>query len=307
MLGRDGPEISRLVFGTSGLAAMGEAEARRLIESAIERGVTTIELDVADQQAVAFVGNGISRGRLKGQVEILARLRPSVPFELPSPHITADDAFPAASIEDQIDTLRHALEVDRIDLIQLHAWCPEWLHEGAWLDTLRHLKSDGRIGGIGISLWDHDVDAGLEAAESRAVDAIQLMLNIFDPSAMERLLPICAQQNIGVIARAALHFGALGWQDGASDLPPLDWRSDYFEETHKREVLRRIGLLRDALGQSGNLAETGLRFALSHPAVTAVAVGMHSADHLAADIAAVARGPLEPALVQSLMRHRWLC
>jgi aryl-alcohol dehydrogenase-like predicted oxidoreductase len=47
--------------------------------------------------------------------------------------------------------------------------------------------------------------------------------------------------------------------------------------------------------------ELGLRFAISHPAISTVLVGYSTLEHLELAAAAINKGPLEPAALQHLM------
>jgi aryl-alcohol dehydrogenase-like predicted oxidoreductase len=53
------------------------------------------------------------------------------------------------------------------------------------------------------------------------------------------------------------------------------------------------------------MAQLALRFILSSPDVTTVIPGTRSPEHLEANIAAAASGPLPAALLAALREHRW--
>ena len=62
-----------------------------------------------------------------------------------------------------------------------------------------------------------------------------------------------------------------------------------------------------ALAGEGAPAELALRFALSHPAVSTVAVGMRTRAQLEANLRALEQGPLAADERAALARHSWLC
>jgi aryl-alcohol dehydrogenase-like predicted oxidoreductase len=66
--------------------------------------------------------------------------------------------------------------------------------EGYWLDELRALKEQGKARAVGISVPDHRSDMVLPIVMSGAIDSVQTVINIFDPSALENLAPICQKQ-----------------------------------------------------------------------------------------------------------------
>lgn len=56
-----------------------------------------------------------------------------------------------------------------------------------------------------------------------------------------------------------------------------------------------------------SLADMALRFCLSHPAVSTVAMGMRNRAQLEANLQAVLAGPLDPDICAALAEHAWLC
>lgn len=309
-LGRTDLTVSGYTLGTSFLERKGVdlAEAGAAVALALERGINAIEFGAGGGAADA-VGAILKRAGGEQRVHIFSRVTSLVPFDLPSPHVTAQDAYPGTHIRAETEALLKRLGVERLALQQLHAWCPEWLHEGDWLETVERLRGEGKIGGIGISLFDHDVDSALEAVASGAIDCVQVMYNVFDQGAAASLFPLCAKHNVGVIARSPLYFGALASeQQRAMSFAEGDWRRDYFFNEHLGETRERVERLArefDAVGSSAT--ETGLRFCLSHPAVSTVAVGMRTRRQVEANLQALDHGQLAAETLARLRAHRWLC
>lgn len=308
-LARTGVDVSVCTLGTSGLGRGSDAgETRKAWALAIDRGVNAIEVDAAAGTA-GPIARLLAEAQARDRVHVLARIRSLVPFDLPSPHIPADQAYPGAHIRAECEALLKAVGVERLGLLLLPDWCPEWWDEGDWLQTLASLKDEGKIAGFGISLFDHDVEAALEGAARGIVDALQVMYNILDPQASAALLPLCLRHNVGVIARSPLYYGML--------VPRLvrpagfsidDWRNEFFFDAHLDETTRRADHLETVAEQSGrSLSDLALRFSLSHSAVSTVAVGISSCAHLDANLAALERGPLSASELRALSEHRWLC
>ncbi len=155
-----------------------------------------------------------------------------------------------------------------------------------------------------MSLFDHDVAAGFEIVASGRIASVQAMYNVFDPGAARALLPLCRKHDVGVIARAPLYYGTLG---GRLEFPADDWRSDYFFEEHRRETGERLERLQAMNLPDRSLADMALRFCLSHPAVSTVAVGMRNRAQLEANLQAVLAGPLDADTCTALAKHAWLC
>jgi aryl-alcohol dehydrogenase-like predicted oxidoreductase len=307
-LGRTGLNVSACTLGTSALASPGldRREAGAMIARALEHGVNAAELDSGHGRAADLLGEVIAREGARNRVHIFARVTSRVRFDLPSPHIPAHQAYPGRHIRAETEALLRTLGVEQLGLQQIHAWCPEWLREGDWLETLHRLREEGKIAGLGISLWDHDVDAALEAAAGGLIDTVQLMYNVFDPAGAATLLPLCQRHGLGVIARAPLYFGALAWAERPA-FPSHDWRDAYFFDAHRQETYARVQRLAREAGHGSTVRETALRFALSHPAVATVALGMRTPAQLETNLAALEQGPLSAEQLQPLAAHAWLC
>lgn len=301
-LGRTGLAMSEIAIGTARLAAPDSdpAEARATIALALDRGIDTFEIDAGDSAAAALLGDVFRAERAAHRVHILARVSPRMRLDLPSPHFRAEQVYPGSHIRSETEALLSALGVERLALQQLHIWCPEWLGEGDWLDSFGQLRAAGKIAGFGVSLFDHDGDAGLEAVASGTIDAVQAMYNVFDQGAAGALFPLCRRHDVGAIARAPLYYGALA---GRRSYPEGDWRAGYFYEEHAAETCERA----ERVAAIGALPALALRFSLAHPVVSTVVTGIRTRAQLAADLAALEQGPLDADMCTALSRHAWLC
>jgi aryl-alcohol dehydrogenase-like predicted oxidoreductase len=307
-LGRTGLDVSACTVGTAGMTAhdADPGEIAAMIASALDHGVTAFEIEAGDIATATLLGTMLRRERAAGRVHIFARVTSRVRFDLPSPHVPAGQAFPGHRIRAETDALLGLLGVERLAVQHVHAWCPEWLDEGDWYETLAALRQEGKIAGIGISLFDHDIAAAFPTVASGAIDTVQLMYNLFDQGAAATgLLELCAEHDVGVIARSPLYFGAL--VDTAPTFAPDDWRASYFHDAHRRETAMRARRVADMIRPDATLTATALRFAASHRAVATVAVGMRTREHLDANLAALRLGALPPERVTQLADHRWLC
>lgn len=311
-LGRTGLDISELTIGTATLATRvrNMREASAMVAFALEQGINAVEIDAGDREAASLLGEVLRREGARNHIHVIARASSLVRFDLPSPHVPAQQAYPGWHIRAETEALLAALGVERLALQQLHAFCPEWRGEGDWQETFERLRAEGKIAGFGVSLFDHDVDAGLGIVASGAIDAVEVMYNVFDQGAAAALLPLCQGHDVGVIARSPLYFGALAPspEGGMRDFPPEDWRSDYFFDAHRRETEERVQRLAGEVEPPcRSVSDLALRFCLSHPAVSTVAVGMRTREQVEANIEALRHGPLDTGKRAALSDHKWLC
>jgi len=202
------------------------------------------------------------------------------------------------------ESLRN-LQMDSIDLLQLHVWNPEWIERDEWRRAFEDLKRSGKARAVGISLSDHDPDSGLEAVRTGLIDTVQVIYNIFDQSPEKALLPLCRSENIGVLARVPLDEGGLsGHLEESTEFPAGDFRNFYFRGDRKKQVVQHVDALRQDLN-GASVPETALRFCLSHPAVSSVIPGMRSRRHAESNTALSDQGPLSPEILRTLKRHAW--
>ncbi len=99
------------------------------------------------------------------------------------------------------------LDVEAIDLYQLHTPPLELIQHGQAFEVLRELKRQGKIRFYGIVI--HDPQEGLQAIQQGQVDAIQAIYNLFDRRIENRLLETCASTQTALIVREALARGFL--------------------------------------------------------------------------------------------------
>jgi aryl-alcohol dehydrogenase-like predicted oxidoreductase len=303
-LGRTGLSVSALTLGTGGLAATAGEGAADAFAHAIAYGVDAVELAADDAAAAALVAPLLARERARG-LHLFVRVAPLVPLPLPSPHLMADQVYPGTRLRAQVEGLLRTLRVERLAFVLLHAWSAEWSGEGDWLDTLRALRAEGKVAGFGPSLFDHDVAAGVAAVGDGTFDGIQALGNVFDPAALARLAPACAERGMAFLARSPFHYGTLAGSSGARW---GDWRDDYHDADFRAEAAERAERLAHGLAAHDvALSEAALRFTAFAPGTTSVVMGLRTRPHVDAALAAVARGPLPPEVMAVLATERWLC
>jgi aryl-alcohol dehydrogenase-like predicted oxidoreductase len=261
--------------------------------------------------ALAY-GNGHSE-RLIGQ--LLRQRKESIfvatkipPRNLRWPaHGLAHEAFPASHIVESAEASLGNLGIERIDLMQLHVWHPNWLSSAEWYDALCDLREQGKIAHFGVSVNDHQPESALDLVRSGKVDTVQVIYNIFEQAPEDQLFPLCREKNVGVIARVPFDEGALtGGITPTTRLPKKDWRNIYFKANRKELVYQRIQKLQTLLGEEApTLPLLALKFCLHHPAVSTVIPGMRSAEHAIENTSVCDSASLSSAMIAKLRPHRW--
>ncbi|MBF8774930.1 aldo/keto reductase [Pseudomonas fulva] len=140
-------------------------------------------------------------------------------------------------------TLR-SLRTDSVDLLQVHN-LRDWQQQ---LPYARELKQQGKTRYVGITHYlnaGHDEVAAI--VRSQALDFIQINYAVNAPGAARELLPLCRDKGVAVLINRAFDDGRLFAKVKDRALP--GW-------AHEQGI--------------GSWAQLFLKFALSHPAVTAV-------------------------------------
>lgn len=310
-LGRSELALSEIGYGAWGLGGMqwtdgSDSESVKALHRAFELGINLIDTALAygDGHSERLVGRAF---REWGRPIFVATKIPPKNRVWPAAHdAVLHDVFPRQYIINCTETSLRNLGVETIDLQQLHVWNGTWTEQDEWRDAFELLKRSGKVRFAGVSLTEHDPDAGLDLARTGSVDALQVLYHIFDPSAAEKLFPAAQQAGIGILARVPLDEGALtGKIREDTFFNPDDFRATYFRGDRKRQVAERVGRLQQLLGEAADLPKTAIRFCLSHPAVTSVVPGMRRVSHVEANVGAAAAGALPPRILSMLAEHKW--
>ncbi|HTH99527.1 MAG TPA: aldo/keto reductase, partial [Acidisoma sp.] len=160
------------------------------------------------------------------------------------------------------------------------------------------------------SVPDHRSDMVLPIVMSGLIDSVQTIINIFDPTALEVLVPVCAHNRVAVIARCILDEGGLtGFLTAGAEFPEGDFRRDYFDATVPRGAyIDKVDALRRLVpANASSLAALAIKFVLHDPQVTTAITSMHVPEFAEANIAVMDEPRLKDEVFQLLMtRHRFI-
>lgn len=283
-LGRTGMEITRIGFGAwaiggggweFGWGAQDERAAVEAIEHALERGINWID-------TAPVYGHGKSE-RLVGRAVRGMAERPFIFTKcsmLWDEHGSVHRSLAADSIRRECEASLRRLDIDAIDLYQIHWPEPESDIEEGW-ETLVRLRDEGLVRHLGVS--NFDVAQMQRIARIAPVESLQPPYSLIRRAIEPEILPYCAAQDIGVIVYSPMASGLLTGamtRERIARMPPDDWRqrSNEYQEPKLSvnlalvETLKRIGARHDVMAGAVAVAWT-----LRHPAVTGAIVGARSA------------------------------
>jgi|SRR5271157_3369334 len=310
-LGKTNFEVSEIGYGAWGIGGKqwlggSDDESLSALRRAIELGVNLIDTALAygDGHSEKLVGEVVrqSPGR---KIYVATKVPPknrAWPARAGTP---ISEVFPYDYIMRSAEESLRNLELESIDLLQLHVWHPDFLDRDDWRRAFQDLKRSGKVQAVGISVTEHEPDTVLDALRTGLIDAVQVIYNIFDQAPERALFPLCIERNVGVLARVPLDEGGLsGHLTGSTTFPEGDFRNWYFRGDRKKQVVERVDALRKDLGDA-NLPEVALRFCLAHPAVSSVIPGMRTRKHVEANCALSDQGRLDLETLAILKRHAW--
>ena len=312
-LGRTGFDVSEIGYGAWGISGAqwigaSTSESLNTLRAAIEQGINFIDT------ALAY-GDGVSE-RLVGQIVREAGGRVRVATKVPpknriwpaQPGIGIEEVFPYDYIMASVEESLRNLNIDCIDLLQLHVWNPDWVGREEWRKAFAALKSSGKVRAVGISINDHQPDSGIGIIETGLIDSVQVIYNIFDQTPEKNLFPACLKHNIGVIARVPFDEGSLtGRINEETVFPEGDFRNGYFKGDRKKQVAERVkAIVHDLkLADATALPGIAMRFCLSSPAVSTAIPGMRSISSVNGNVMASGQGPLPSDMLDILRGHIW--
>jgi len=311
-LGRTGLQVSRLCLGTMTFGLQcDEPTSVAIMDRAADGGITFF--DTADVYPLGGTGDTIGRteeivGRwLKGRRErfILA----TKCFGRSGP-ARWDQGNSRKHILDAVDASLRRLQTDYIDLYQLHGPDPETPID----ETLRALEDvvrSGKVRYVGCSNFlAYQVARALGRSEALGIvrfDSVQPRYNLLFREPERELLPLCAEEGIGVIPYNPIAGGLLSGKHTNAAPPPEGTRftlgtaaSRYQDRYWHEGMFEAVERMRPLAGQADmSLPQMAVAWVLANPAITAPIIGASRPEQLNDTLAAVER-PLPAGLKQEL-------
>jgi aryl-alcohol dehydrogenase-like predicted oxidoreductase len=306
--GRTGRRVSEIGFGAWAIGAgwghVDEGDAIAALNEALDCGMTFI--DTAD-----VYGDGRSE-------KLIARVLKERGGERPFVATKAGRRLPAQTVAGYsrdnlnawIDRSLKNLEVERLDLVQLHCPPTDLYYHPEVFGYLDDLVAAGKIANYGVSV--ERVEEALKAIDYPGVVSVQIIFNIFRLRPADAFFDLAKRRNVAVIARVPLASGLL-----AGKFKP----ETKFEETDHRQFNRHgeafdvgetfsgvpydVGLaavekIRPLVG-SGSMAQFALRWILMFDPVTVVIPGARNAAQARSNAQAAQLQALGPETMGALM------
>ncbi|NUS08349.1 MAG: aldo/keto reductase [Nonomuraea sp.] len=295
-LGTTGLMVSRICLGLMSYGdparqdwALTEEQSEPIIRRAADAGVTFFDTaDVYSRGESEVVTGSVLRRIFPRREDYV--LATKVYF--PMGRGANDRGLSRKHILAGIDASLERLGTDYVDLYQIHRWDDETPIEET-MEALHDVVRSGRARYIGASsMWAWQFAKAQHVAEANGWTKFVSMQNHYNLLYREEereMLPLCADQGVGVIPWSPLARGVLAraGQSGATTARTgSDDRIDFlYDPANDRQILDRVAQVAAERGLPA--AQVALAWLLHQPAVTAPIVGATKDRHVDDAVAAV--------------------
>jgi aryl-alcohol dehydrogenase-like predicted oxidoreductase len=324
--GKTGWTVSAIGFGAWQIGGswgdVGETDALAALNAAIDAGVTLIDTadvygDGRSEKIIARLRR--ERPEIKDRVKVLTKAGRRL-----NPHVA--EGYTIDALEAFIDRSRANLEMETLDLVQLHCPPPEVYYTPALFEGLDGLVRAGKIRHYGVSV--QKVEEGIKAIGYPGVASVQIIFNILRQRPAELFFGLAKAADVAILARVPLASGLLTGKItrdtsfSADDHRQFNRNGEAFDvgETFAGvpfEVgLQAVEELRRILPDGVPMAQAALCWILMHDAVSAAIPGARSPEQSRGNAAAADLPPFSPAQMEALrdlydrliaphVHHRW--
>jgi len=204
------------------------------------------------------------------------------------------------------------LNVEALDLTQLHCIPTEVLLAGDVFETLRELKSEGKIRNFGVSV--ETMEEAVHCVRQSGVSSLQIIFNIFRQKPIETLFDLAIKNNVAIIVRLPLASGLLtgkfsrNTQFAASDHRNYNRNGQAFNvgETFAglpfEKGVELAGKVDPLVPDGMSMTEMALRWCLDFEAVSVIIPGAKNPEQAGANSRPSALSPLLPELHEQLRK-----
>ncbi len=294
-LGKSGLQVSRICLGCMSFGepergthpwSMSEEQSRPFLEKALASGITFFDTanTYSDGSSEEIVGRALKDFARREEIVLATKVF------MPTRQGPNGGGLSRKSILHEIDASLARLGTDYVDLYQIHRWDPNTPIEET-LEALDAVVRSGRARYLGASsMWAWQFSKALftagEHGWTRFV-SMQDQYNLLDREEEREMLPLCADQGIGVIPWSPLARGRLtrDWDQDTNRSGSDQILARLYGAEGDKEIVARVAEIASAHGVSR--AQVALAWVMANPVITAPVVGVTKDQHLDDALAAV--------------------
>jgi aryl-alcohol dehydrogenase-like predicted oxidoreductase len=296
-LGNSGAVVSNRALGTMTFgSSTDEAEARRQLDLFLNVGGTLVETaDIYnDGASETIVGRWLEDLKPLDRSRIFLASKGRFPVGVEP----RDAGLSRRHLARALNASLTRLNVDHIDLYQLHAWDPLTPLEES-LGFLDDAIAAGKVAYAGLSNFTGwQIQAAADLARGRfPLISMQPQYSLLVREIEWEIVPACAHNGLGILPWSPLGGGWLSGKYSLDVPPPPSTRlgdnpdSEGMEAWHRRNRLRRTGQVLTALKTvaaeiDATAAQVALAWLETRPHVTSIILGARTAKQLRENLAA---------------------
>jgi aryl-alcohol dehydrogenase-like predicted oxidoreductase len=282
--GKTGLKVSALGFGSApmGYLSADQERATSILNLMLDAGVNLFDTAASYPGSEQLIGKAI--GHRRSEFVLVSKCGGKLPD-------LTDRMWTPELISKTVDRSLANLGVEQLDVMLLHSCDLKVLRDGGVIEPLLKARDAGKIKFVGYS---GDNDAAAYAAGLDDIAVIETSINIADQANISKVLPICQEKNVGVLAKRPIANAA--WKD-------LSQQQGIYKSYAKTytDRLSQMQLKPEALGfTAADWPEIALRFTLSQRGVSSAIIGTQNIDNAKANLAFVDKGPLPAEVVQKI-------
>jgi len=283
-LGRTGLEVTQLGYGsmgirgprTWGVRVVSDEAADAFLNAVLDAGINFI--DTSPDYGISEQRIGQSIGSRRSEFYLATKC--GCAYTQHEDHLEIDHIWTKEVVQRNLEASLDRLQTDYLDLLQFHGGDAETLEREGLIELLTSFRDQGIVRFIGVSSSLPHLPGMIDLG---VFDTFQIPYSCLAPQHHD-LITRAAETGAGIIIRGGI---AQGGPDAEIQRPALN---DVWTRAKLDEVLP-TGMTR---------SELILRYTLSHPHCHTTIVGTCNPQHLAENLAAVAKGPLLPDLYQQV-------
>ncbi len=321
--GRTGWKVSEVSFGAWAIGGdwgpVSDEDALDALRAEIDRGVNLIDTaDVyGDGRSERLISQVLKERR--EQVYVLTKAGRRL-----SPHVA--EGYNRANLNAFVERSLKNLDVETIDLLQLHCPPTEVYYRPEVFGVLDDLVKAGKIRYYGVSV--EKVEEAIKAIEYPNLQSVQIIFNVFRQRPADVFFWLAKQRQVGVLARVPLASGLLtGKMTAQSTFPPEDHRNynrqgaafdvgETFAGVDFQTGLRAVDLLRPLVPEEATMAQFALRWILMVDAVSCAIPSAKNRIQATQNVQSADLAPLSPEVmsavrdiyghhIRELVHQRW--
>ncbi len=296
-LGKTGLEVTRLCLGCMSYGVsdkgshawtLGEEESRPFIKKALDLGITffdtanTYSAGTSEEIVGRALKDYVKRDDIVLATKVYNRMRPG----------PNGAGLSRKAIMSEIDNSLRRLGTDYVDLYQIHRWDYDTPIEET-MEALHDVVKAGKaryIGASSMHAWQFA--KALHTADrhgwTRFV-SMQNYVNLLYREEEREMLPLCADEGIGVIPWSPMARGRLtrDWSEETHRLRTDEFGKTLYAKTEEadRRIVDKVGAIAKARGVPR--AQVALAWVLGKPGITAPIIGATKPHHLDDAVAAL--------------------